>query len=71
MTKRLMHAGYKNIAFVSSDPKGTSSLEKRFEGFKDVYHKKETNILDLETPTTRVKTKENVTADLDKIKKII
>lgn len=70
MTKRLMLAGYKNIAFVSSDPKGTSSLEKRFEGFKDVYHKKETNILDLETPTTRVKTKENVTADLDKIKKL-
>lgn len=70
MTRRLLQAGYKHIAFISSDPSGTSSLEKRYEGFRSVYNKKETNVLDLETPTTRFKTKENVSSDLEKIKKL-
>lgn len=71
MTERLLNAGYKNIAFISSDPNGTSSLGKRYEGFKDVYTKHDYSVLDLETPTTRTKNKENITRDLDKIKRLI
>jgi len=71
MTERLLAAGYKNIAFISADPKGTSSLEKRYEGFKEAYMKNDFSVLDLETPTTRFKTKENITSDLNKIKTLL
>lgn len=71
ITERLMKAGYQNIAFISSDPNGTSSLEKRYEGFKDAYNKKDYSVLDLETPTTRFKTKDIVASDLKKIKSLL
>lgn len=70
ITKRLIKAGYKNIAFMSAKPTGTTTLEQRYQGFRDVYHEYgKYDVLNLETPVTRRKTSNLVLSDLEKIEK--
>lgn len=71
ITGRLLAAGYKNIAFISSNPSGTSSLQERYLGYRDAYNNESHAVLNLETPTTRNKTNENIVSDLNKIKQFL
>lgn len=70
LTSKLLDAGYKNLSFISANPKGTTTLQQRYDGYKEAArNSNQLDILNLETPLTRLKTDEKIQKDVNIIYK--